>query len=33
MDTMFNAALGRKWEKGYLTSVNGYHNQEPEKEL
>lgn len=30
---MYNAALGQKWEKGFLTSVDGYHNQEPEKEL
>lgn len=30
---MYNAALSQKWEKGFLTSVDGYHNQEPEKEL
>lgn len=32
-ETMYNAALSQKWEKGFLTSVDGYHNQEPEKEL
>jgi DNA cross-link repair 1C protein len=33
METMYNAALSQKWEKGFFTSVDGYHNQEPEKEL
>ncbi|KAG9844196.1 hypothetical protein KCU98_g5291, partial [Aureobasidium melanogenum] len=28
-----SAALHRRWEKGFFTSVDGYHNQEPEKEL
>ncbi|KAI5246008.1 hypothetical protein E4T42_06517 [Aureobasidium subglaciale] len=32
-EAMFNAALDQKWKTGYLTSVGGYHNQEPEKEL
>ncbi|KAK6003357.1 hypothetical protein QM012_001202 [Aureobasidium pullulans] len=32
-EAMFNAALNQKWEKGFFTSVDGYHNQEPEKEL
>lgn len=30
---MYKAALHQKWEKGFFTSVDGYHNQEPEKEL
>ncbi|KAH0290366.1 hypothetical protein KCU62_g3571, partial [Aureobasidium sp. EXF-3399] len=33
MEAMYNAALSQKWEKGFFTSVDGYHNQEPEKEL
>jgi DNA cross-link repair 1C protein len=33
METMYHAALSQKWEKGFFTSVDGYHNQEPEKEL
>jgi DNA cross-link repair 1C protein len=32
-EAMFHAALNQKWEKGFFTSVDGYHNQEPEKEL
>jgi DNA cross-link repair 1C protein len=32
-EAMYHAALGQKWEKGFFTSVDGYHNQEPEKEL
>ncbi|KAI5272164.1 hypothetical protein E4T47_04556 [Aureobasidium subglaciale] len=32
-EAMFNAALDQKWKTGFLTSVGGYHNQEPEKEL
>lgn len=33
MEEMYNAALSQKWEKGFFTSVDGYHNQGPEKEL
>ncbi|CAD0101067.1 unnamed protein product, partial [Aureobasidium mustum] len=32
-EAMYNAALHQRWEKGFFTSVDGYHNQEPEKEL
>jgi DNA cross-link repair 1C protein len=32
-EAMFHAALNQKWEKGFFTSVDGYHNQEPEQEL
>jgi hypothetical protein len=32
-ETMYQAALSQKWEKGFFTSVDGYHNQEPEEEL
>ncbi|KAH0019260.1 hypothetical protein KCU78_g6873, partial [Aureobasidium melanogenum] len=33
-DKELHAQLGIKtWEKGFFTSVDGYHNQEPEKEL
>jgi DNA cross-link repair 1C protein len=32
-EAMYHAALSQKWEKGFFTSVDGYHNQEPETEL
>jgi DNA cross-link repair 1C protein len=32
-EVMYKAALNQEWEKGFFTSVDGYHNQGPESEL